>query len=118
MRRLVIVGFVLPLLAGCGWSPYSVSSSPAIHPPVHRVCVVMTPAGESHHCPPSPPRGTVSIESGYGRLTDNRNDSYGAWGVSIVSPTESTVEIPVARGGTLTYLQVRVSTAPGTGANW
>jgi hypothetical protein len=58
------------------------------------------------------------VLAGFGALTDNRNDSYAAYGMALVSGKESTVRIPVPRGHTLTDLHVRMATAPGSGASW
>jgi hypothetical protein len=56
--------------------------------------------------------------SGVGSLTDNVNDSYVAYGVSVVSGTQSAVEIPVPKGGTLSNLHVHLTAAPGAGGKW
>jgi hypothetical protein len=68
--------------------------------------------------PPGPTGSTDAVLPGIGALTDNTNDSYVAWGVSLVSGTESTVKIPPLFGGTLSDLRVELTTAPGTGASW
>jgi hypothetical protein len=51
-------------------------------------------------------------------VTNNASDSYIAYGSMTVSGTESNVETPLPIGGTLSDLQVRVTTAPGVGASW
>ena len=66
---------------------------------------------------PTGPYHALALRGG-GTLTDNVNDSYIAYGSFLVSGTESTVEIPVPVGGTLSNLEVFVATAPGTGASW
>jgi hypothetical protein len=38
--------------------------------------------------------------------------------VSLISGTENNVEIAVPQGGTVSNLQVRLTTAPGAGASW
>jgi hypothetical protein len=59
------------------------------------------------------------VITGGGLLTDNSNDSFTAYNMSLISGTESAVETPLANvGSTLTDLHVRVSTAPGGTASW
>lgn len=67
--------------------------------------------------PTSPNQATVL--SGGGTLTDNRDDSYVAWGSFLISGRESTVWIPLPSGfSAITDLQAVVTTAPGNGASW
>jgi len=56
--------------------------------------------------------------AGAGTLTTNASDSYVAWGMALVSGTESTVEIALPTAGTLTNLQVSLDTAPGISSSW
>jgi hypothetical protein len=58
------------------------------------------------------------VWAGGGAVTDNINDSYVAYGSFSISGTESNVSIPFPTAGTVSNLQVYVTTAPGIGTSW
>jgi hypothetical protein len=121
-RALIVVVAVVGLagLTGCGVLTGMFGVARPTGPPDRHVPTVTGPMGPVMTGGPRPPTGPNGPEllAGMGDLTDSMNNSYVAYGVALVSGTESTVEIPVPVAGTLSDLQVRVTTAPRTGASW
>jgi hypothetical protein len=58
------------------------------------------------------------VWTGGGVVTTNASDSYVAYGENLISGTEGDVEMPFPHSGTMSNLQVYLTTAPGAGNSW
>jgi hypothetical protein len=86
---------------------------------VHGPPMPCRPCGPSGTGPVPPnTKGGPTVLSGLGVLTHNEHDSYVPYGMALVSGTEDPVSIPVALGGTLSNLRVKITMPPGAGSSW